>query len=98
MKHILRSHSMKGLSILLQNNLPSKMKITHVGSNQEYSQSLKWNGGFSESEWKIPKQAKLGTYTITLSKGDKAYYTGEFKSRKFNVPLMKAIVKDLQKY
>jgi uncharacterized protein YfaS (alpha-2-macroglobulin family) len=67
MKHILRSHSMKG-SVLSNaaNNLPSKMKITHVGSNQEYSQNLKWNGGFSESEWKIPKQAKLGTYTITL--------------------------------
>ena len=93
MKHILRSHSMKGLSYPVAPILPSKMKITHVGTNQEYSLNLKWNGGFSESEWKIPKQAKLGTYTITLFKGDKAYYTGEFKVEEFRVPLMKAIVK-----
>lgn len=93
MKHVLRSHSMKGVSFLSPPLLPGKMKITHVGSNQEYNVNLKWTTGFSEAEWKIPKQAKLGTYTISLHKGEKAYYTGEFKVEEFRVPLMKAIIK-----
>ena len=92
-KHILRSHNMKGVSFASPTILPNKMKITHIGSDQEYSVNLKWTGGFSEAEWKIPKQAKLGTYAINLYKGDKAYYTGEFKVEEFRVPLMKAIIK-----
>ena len=84
---------MKGVSFASPTILPNKMKITHIGSDQEYSVNLKWTGGFSEAEWKIPKQAKLGTYAINLYKGDKAYYTGEFKVEEFRVPLMKAIIK-----
>ena len=93
MKHVLRSHSMKGISLSSPAILPTKMKIVHVGSDQEYNVNLKWTGGFSEAEWKIPKQAKLGTYTISLYKGDRAFYTGEFKVQEFRVPMMKAMIK-----
>ncbi|HNI90860.1 MAG TPA: MG2 domain-containing protein, partial [Leptospiraceae bacterium] len=93
MKHILRSHSTQGLSLASSNLLPTRMKISHVGSDQEYNVNLKWTGGFSEAEWKIPKQAKLGSYAISLLKGDKTYYTGEFRVEEFRVPLMKAIIK-----
>ncbi|MBI3754737.1 MAG: hypothetical protein HY265_01055, partial [Deltaproteobacteria bacterium] len=43
--------------------------IRHWGSNQRYEFPLKWDGsGIAETEWKIPQEAKLGTYEVILLK------------------------------
>src|SRR5262249_36616276 len=68
------------------------------GSNQQYELPLKWdNGGTAESTWNIPKDAKLGSYRIRLTRGktnfyERELYTGEIRVEEFPVPLMKATI------
>ncbi|AAN49385.1 alpha-2-macroglobulin family protein [Leptospira interrogans] len=77
-----------GFEIPSQNEYPAFAKLVHSGSNKEYSISLKWNGeGTSSFQFKIPKEANLGTYQILLP-GEGSI--GEFRVEEFRVPLMKA--------
>jgi alpha-2-macroglobulin len=67
MKHIIRKHTMAGFSQL--KNPPQAVLIRHHGSDQRYEFPLTWDeNGIAETSWKIPKDAKLGTYGITLLK------------------------------
>ena len=69
MKHIIRKHTMSGFSIINMQELPGTVLIEHQGSDQRYEFSLAWDGkGIAETEWKIPKDAKLGHYEVTLLK------------------------------
>ena len=65
MKHVIRKHTTSGFSQVKE--LPQSVVIQHQGSDQRYEFPLKWDqSGIAETTWKIPKDAKLGTYTITL--------------------------------
>lgn len=69
MKHIIRRHVMDGFSFIKGEELPKAVLIQHRGSNQRYEFPLKWDGnGIAETSWKIPQEAKLGTYEVTLLK------------------------------
>jgi alpha-2-macroglobulin len=95
MKHFMRKHTMPGFQFLPSNELPNKAIITHSGSDQKYSFPLKWSkNGASETVWKIPKEAKLGYYQVTLvSANNTTYYSSQFRVEEFRVPLLKAIIK-----
>ena len=65
MKHLIRKHVMAGFAPAGQ--LPQAVLIQHQGSDQRYEFPLTWDkNGIAESTWQIPRDAKLGTYSITL--------------------------------
>ncbi|HWR58355.1 MAG TPA: MG2 domain-containing protein, partial [Thermodesulfovibrionales bacterium] len=69
MKHVLRKHTMSGFAMIAGPKLPNMVMISHQGSEQTYEFPVKWdNKGIAETEWKIPADAKLGFYEVTLFK------------------------------
>ena len=102
MKHFLRAETSTGLANVSASELPTRMKIAHQGSGQEFVQPLSWNGQHSAiSTWSIPASAKLGTYTVTLEReaapgagSDRrvqyGWPSGDFRVEEFRVPLVDA--------
>ncbi|MQQ99549.1 alpha-2-macroglobulin [Glaciimonas sp. GS1] len=70
MKHVIRTETMQGFGLLAQNQLPTRVRITHQGSGQEYQFPLTWRDRNSaETVFAIPKEAKLGRYEVVLDSG-----------------------------
>ena len=93
MKHVLRTLTGKGFGLSPQH--PGSLSITHVGSGQNYTQTVNWRktatGGMSaESSFNIPPAAKLGLYQVELLGGanDRRYSTGEFRVEEFRLPIL----------
>jgi uncharacterized protein YfaS (alpha-2-macroglobulin family) len=97
MKHILRKRVMTGFAGLEAREIADTVTIIHEGSNQKYEILLRWNsGGSAESEWEIPKDARLGNYSVAIEKPDQygfRRYSGNFRVEEYRVPLMRAIVR-----
>ncbi|MBC8057643.1 MAG: alpha-2-macroglobulin, partial [Rhizobiales bacterium] len=69
MKHFARFENSNGLVNLKPEDLPTRMKIVHQGTGQEFVQPLKWNGTRSAAaSWSIPPAAKLGVYSVSLER------------------------------
>jgi len=67
MKHLIRRHTMDGFAVPRVDKLPDTASIRHAGSNQAYELPLTWDAsGVAETDWAIPKEAKLGSYSVTL--------------------------------
>ncbi len=65
MKHIIRKHTLQGFAPVPR--LPKTVMIRHEGSDQRYEFPLNWDAnGIAETTWKIPVDAKLGHYSVTL--------------------------------
>ncbi|MBA4371703.1 MAG: alpha-2-macroglobulin [Thermodesulfovibrio sp.] len=108
MKHLFRRHTTSGLSLASAGTLPGSVLIRHAGSDQQYEMLLVWDKkGAAESQWVIPKEASLGSYSITLlrkkgnskknrkkEEGDypEGWESGSFRVEEFRVPLMKAVL------
>jgi len=98
MKHIIRNQVMEGFAPTPAAQRPTSAVIEHVGTYQQYEMTLKWdNNGTAESSWNIPKDAKLGSYRIRLTRGKTNFHerdldTGEIRVEEFRVPLMKATI------
>ena len=96
MKHFFRLETGQGLSLAQPEQLPTRMKLTHEGSGQEFTQPLQWQGRRSaSSSWAIPPAAKLGVYRITLEREGaggrrQAWDSGDFRVEEFRVPLVEA--------
>ncbi|EMM86931.1 alpha-2-macroglobulin family protein [Leptospira santarosai str. 2000027870] len=95
MKVVSRGKKSRGFDVPSQNEYPAFAKIVHSGTEKEYSISLKWSSeGTSSIQFKIPKEANLGSYQILLSEfGNKdqgQVSIGEFRVEEFRIPLMKA--------
>lgn len=79
MKHIIRRHSMDGIARADAKLLPKTVSIRHSGSDQKYEFPLSWDAnGIAETTWAVPKDAKLGNYSIVLLSRE----TKEPKTRK----------------
>ncbi|HEY7534490.1 MAG TPA: MG2 domain-containing protein, partial [Thermodesulfobacteriota bacterium] len=99
MKHILRRHTTNGFTFVSDKEKPDLMIIEHQGSEQKYRIPVKWlPNGSAETNWEIPKEAKLGIYSITLLRKEdennygKQLQSGSFRVQEFRVPLMKGLV------
>ena len=103
MKHFLRRHTTDGFSFVSKEDQPQFVKIKHEGSGQSYSFPLEWSGsGTSVSDWVIPREAKLGMYTVLMKKKEelpnqnedwKDYWpSGNFRVEEFRLPLMKGSI------
>ena len=89
MKHVLREHAPLGFRFFAQAKRPNKVIITHSGSEQKYEFPLTWDAkGIAETTWAIPKEAKLGHYSISLSD----YPAGGFRVEEYRIPLMRGII------
>lgn len=98
MKHVIREKSLRGFKSVKKDMLPEIILINHVGSDQEYEFPLKWrDNGTAETEWDIPKDAKLGKYWVTLTNKKREFKrrlnSGDFSVEEFKVPLTKAFIK-----
>ena len=90
MKSHARRELLVGLGMLDASKLPDTLRITHEGSGDHFDFPLKWREGrYAESTWKIPDDAKLGEYDITLQNGERvAASTGSFRVEEFRIPAM----------
>jgi len=96
MKHILRSETSQGFGLTATQ--PDTLVLTHVGSGQQYTQTLNWRktatgGQSAESTFAIPPAAKLGVYQVEL-RGDnkRSYTTGGFRVEEFRLPVLEGRV------
>jgi uncharacterized protein YfaS (alpha-2-macroglobulin family) len=72
MKHFLRSRTQAGFAYPSA-GLPQAAVIRHAGSDQVYRLPLAWgHGAVAESSWSVPRDARLGTYTVALERGPQA--------------------------
>ncbi|HET7794471.1 MAG TPA: MG2 domain-containing protein [Rhizobacter sp.] len=98
MKHFIRRETSSGLAHVKAEELPTRMKIVHQGSGQEFVQPIAWNGTRSASaNWNIPAAAKLGVYDVLLErepgKDDErrsSWNSGSFRVEEFRLPLVDA--------
>jgi uncharacterized protein YfaS (alpha-2-macroglobulin family) len=91
MKHFARRELLLGLGLLKPGELPKVARIIHDGSDDEYSFPLVWRGNrYAETQWEIPKDAKLGEYRVVLGEKDSAYQfeTVSFRVEEFRLPVM----------
>jgi uncharacterized protein YfaS (alpha-2-macroglobulin family) len=104
MKHILREQTLGGLAEVPHDQVPNRLAIRHVGSDEQYELPLTWEArGIAENTWVIPNGAKLGRYQVVLlrrvtsqgaaERGTAQEWTsGEFRLEEFRVPLMRGIL------
>ncbi len=110
MKHIMRKKSMDGFSLLNSNKLPQRVVISHEASEQTYELPIEWDilTGSAQASWEIPKDAKLGSYSVTLKaaandedqyddyEDSHAYKSGQFRVEEFKVPLLKSSLEPVE--
>lgn len=104
MKHFMRLETRQGLGGVPQARWPAELKLVHQGSGDEVTMPLSWRpGGTALSTWRIPAQAKLGSYDIQLvtngPEGQRAMTSGQFRVEEFRLPLIQATLappKDVQ--
>jgi len=99
MKHFLRFETSSGLAMATPADLPTRMKIVHEGSGQEFTQLLTWSGTrHATASWSIPPAAKLGVYNVVLEREAKdekrraQWASGNFRVEEFRLPLVDARV------
>ncbi|HZV93371.1 MAG TPA: MG2 domain-containing protein, partial [Caldimonas sp.] len=70
MKHFIRVETSRGLAQVAADRLPTRVKIVHEGSGQEFVFPLQWlaGGRSATTTWKIPPAAKLGVYDVSLER------------------------------
>ena len=91
MKHFIRLRAGAGFAFPMQKTLPTKLTLTHAGSGQAYSVPVKFDSqGIAETQWAIPREARLGAYDITLGEGARARQSGKFTVAAFRLPTMRA--------
>ena len=95
MKHVIRRRVGTGFAAVETRNLPRQLQLIHSGSGQRFGLPVTWNNGTALNTWSIPKDAKLGEYTVLfIDPGRGARLQGgSFRVEQFRVPLMKAVLK-----
>ncbi len=92
MKHFLRQHVSAGIVIPVRAQaLPGshKITITHLGSGQSFNIKSTFDPtGVGVSTWRIPEEAKLGDYRVTID----GHPSADFKVEQFRLPSMRATI------
>jgi len=94
LKHFRRGHSISGLTAADPKKYPKKVMIQHDGSGEKYSFPIVWSfPGTTESEFTIPKNARLGNYRVyyPTSEEDDSYgnIVTNFKVEEFRLPVLR---------
>ncbi len=92
MKHLARTPTSAGFAIPAANELPKGAEIEHLGSGEKYKLAPAFDAqGIAESTWKIPSEAKLGTYRLEWP-GREVQSNTTFRVEAFRVPLLRAVL------
>jgi uncharacterized protein YfaS (alpha-2-macroglobulin family) len=87
MKHFMRRHTTRGIEYAPVR--PDKVRIIHQGSDDKVEMPVTWSAhGTAESNWVIPKDAKLGSYSVML--GEQT--AGSFRVEQFRIPTMRGVI------
>lgn len=95
-KTYMRTTSLRGFA--LPSAFPGVVRISHLGGDEDSDSSVDLSVSFDAlghavSEWKIPADAKLGEYSISVLMPNGAErQVGEFTVGEFRLPLMKGSV------
>lgn len=84
----MRQMQSQGLDMAPDAEGPQELKITHLGSDEEFPLELDWQNGSALGDWTIPKTAPSGSYQLSMSGQD----LGIFRVEEFRVPLMSASI------
>ncbi|NRF69205.1 alpha-2-macroglobulin [Aquincola sp. S2] len=92
MKHLVRNETSAGLRDADKAQLPTTLKIVHVGSGDELTQPLRFDGAgrAALSSWAIPPTARLGLYEARLKNERHEWSGGRFRVEEFRLPLIDA--------
>ncbi len=89
MKHYLRREELASLALPKADSLPTRVEITHVGSDQTFDFDLAWRAGrYAETTFRLPDDAKLGLYTVALKRDDRTLESGSFRVEEFRLPVL----------
>lgn len=89
MQHFVRQHVSDGIALLPDSAGSHEITISHLGSGQRYELKTAFDAnGVGTGSWKIPEEAKLGDYSISID----GHRSGEFKVEQFRLPTMRASV------
>ncbi|HKX44998.1 MAG TPA: MG2 domain-containing protein, partial [Burkholderiaceae bacterium] len=98
MKHFFRRETSNGLASAKPEDLPTRLKIVHEGTGQEFVQPLQWSAGqrSAVNTWNIPAAAKLGVYNVVLERESAnerrrtSWTSANFRVEEFRLPLVDA--------
>lgn len=91
MKHWWREHGAAGLSVPAER--PDKLVIEHGGSGQTVELPLRLDAqGVAETQWPIPREARLGEYRLRFEGKGISRDSGSFRVEQYRVPLMRALI------
>lgn len=107
MKHVIRRPSLAGFEGVPDAARPRRALLQHVGSDEKYELPLTWSpNGTSDTTWKIPGGARLGTWSITLvgpalqktrwmreGADDVFHRSGTFRVEEFRLPTLRAVLR-----
>jgi len=70
MKHFARLETSAGLAPVPTERLPTRAKVVHQGTGQEFVLPVTWSGAgrSAVTTWNIPPAAKLGVYEVVLER------------------------------
>lgn len=95
MKHFIRVPTGRGFKALAQSEMPNELVVSHVDTDTRYVSKLEWDQtGTAISAVEMPKEAKLGLYSVSMQRKDgeevkSVSETSYFQVMEFKVPLMK---------
>ncbi len=93
MKHFLRQRTMDVFSTPSGFPGARQIVIEHQGSGQKYTLTGSFDhDGIAETEWKIPAEAKLGDYSVSIQDAQYQQESAQFKVREFRLPSMRGTV------
>ena len=95
MKLLYRRKTGQGFSFVDAKLLPKVVRLVHEGSDEKFEVPVKWDARASaEAKWRIPKEAKLGSYRISLADRadgeERERSVGNLRVEAFRVPTLKA--------
>jgi uncharacterized protein YfaS (alpha-2-macroglobulin family) len=95
MKHYLRRHVGTGISIPVSLPATRRVVLAHEGSDTTYEYQVPFGSdGIGEQQWAIPREAKVGDYSISIEdERHELRLAGEFKVADFRLPTMRAAVR-----
>ncbi|HLV01480.1 MAG TPA: MG2 domain-containing protein, partial [Acidobacteriota bacterium] len=98
MKHVVRRPTSNGFDQMPAELKPNKLVIRHMGSDQSFEFPLELDEqGIGLSSWEIPEDARLGSYSIELSRDGSGqpenWTSGSFRVEEFRVPIMRATLR-----
>ncbi|PHS23729.1 MAG: hypothetical protein COA84_10755 [Robiginitomaculum sp.] len=93
MKHYVRRHTATGFAMPPDFSSKGKVQISHDGSGQSIEIPVEFDkSGSATSTYAIPKEARLGRYSVSVKTGKDWRDAGGFRVEEFRLPTMEAIL------